>query len=316
VLHHGGLSTDLKHSEIPSSVPRGPWRRPVETAGLTVAAMLAFAANSLLSRAALAGGYVDATDFTTIRLAGGTAVLSILFLVRRSPPPAARLMWGSAVALFAYAIGFSLAYVRVPTGVGALLLFAAVQLTMIAAGLRAGERPPPGEWAGLGVSIAGVVALTAPGLAQPDPIGALLMLGAGVAWGAYSLRGRRSGDALAANAAAFVASLPLALGATGVAVLLGFAHITRTGVLLALASGALASGLGYVAWYAALRELTATRAAVVQLSVPPLAATGGVLILAEHFSFRLLIASLLILSGIALATLSSQEVNIGRTGRR
>lgn len=268
--------------------------------------MLAFAANSLLSRAALAGGHVDATTFTSIRLTGGAAILGILFLMRRTPAPPARLMWGSAFALFTYAIGFSLAYVRVPTGVGALLLFAAVQLTMIGAGLQAGERPSPGEWAGLGVSLAGVVVLTAPGLTQPDPIGALLMLGAGVAWGAYSLRGRRSGDALATNAAAFAATLPLALGATGVAVLLGVAHISRAGMVLALASGALASGLGYVAWYAALRRLTATRAAVVQLSVPPLAATGGVLILAEHFSLRLVIASLLILSGIALAVLSHQ----------
>jgi drug/metabolite transporter (DMT)-like permease len=263
--------------------------------------MLAFAANSLLSRAALGAGSIDATDFTTVRLAGGAAVLGILSLVRRRPPPAARLVWVSAVTLFAYAIGFSLAYVRVPTGVGALLLFAAVQLTMIGAGIRAGERPLPGEWGGLALSIAGLVFLTAPGLAQPNPTGVLLMLGAGAAWGAYSLLGRRSGDAVAANAAAFAATLPLALRASGAAVLLDVAHVSRAGVLLALVSGALTSGLGYVLWYAALRGLTATRAAVVQLSVPPLAATGGVLVLGERFSIRLLVASLLILGGIALA---------------
>lgn len=293
MLHDGGLTA-----------PRAPWHRAVETAALTVAAMLAFAANSILCRAALAGGYVDATDFTTIRLAGGAAVLGILSLMRGSPPRAVRFVWGSAVALFAYAIGFSLAYARVPTGAGALLLFAAVQLTMIGAGLRAGERPRPGEWAGFGLSITGLVVLTGPGLTQPDPIGALLMLAAGVAWGAYSLRGRRSADPLSANAASFAATLPLTLGASGAAVLLGAAHISRPGVLLALASGALASGLGYVVWYAALRGLMVTRAAIVQLSVPPLATTGGVLVLGERFSIRLLAASLLILTGIALAVLS------------
>jgi len=269
--------------------------------------MVAFAANSLLCRAALAGGYVDATNFTTIRVAAGAVVLGILSLVRGSRPPPARLVWSSAIALFAYAIGFSLAYVRVPAGVGALLLFAAVQLTMIGAGLLAGERIAAREWAGLGLSIAGLVVLTGPGLAQPDPTGALLMLGAGVAWGAYSRRGRKSADVVAANAAAFAATLPLALGASGAAALLGAAHISRAGVLFAFASGAVASGLGYVIWYAALRGLTATRAAVVQLSVPPLAATGGVLVLGERFSFRLSAASVLILSGIALAVLSDRR---------
>jgi drug/metabolite transporter (DMT)-like permease len=271
------------------------------TAGLTALAMLAFAANSLLCRAALAGGHADAAGFTVLRLAGGAVTLVLLARARRRPLPGGRRPWGAGVALFVYALGFSLAYLRVPAGAGALLLFAAVQLTMIGGGLLAGERPRLLEWLGLGVSVGGLVVLTRPGLARPDPGGALLMLGAGVAWGVYSLLGRRDEDAVAANAASFARALPLALGACVLAILRGALHLGVAGVLLALASGALASGLGYAAWYAALRGLTATRAAIVQLSVPPLAALGGVLALGESFSPRLAIASLLILGGIALA---------------
>lgn len=269
--------------------------------------MLAFAANSLLCRAALAGGHADAASFTTLRLVGGTVALSLLVRVRGSRSAGGPFAWGSAVALFAYAIGFSLAYVRIPTGVGALLLFTAVQLTMIGAGLRAGERPRVVEWAGLGLSIGGLVVLTRPGLARSDPVGAFLMLGAGVAWGIYSLRGRRGGDAVAANAAAFARAVPLAMVASGLAAVLGVMRLGPLGVLLALAAGALASGLGYAVWYAALRGLTATRASIVQLSVPPLAAVGGVLVLGEDFSSRLVIASFLTLGGIALAVVSHQR---------
>jgi drug/metabolite transporter (DMT)-like permease len=272
-----------------------------ETAGLTAAAMVAFAANSLLCRAALGGGHADAASFTTLRLAGGALALGLLARARGSARPRGGFAWGSAAALFAYAIGFSLAYLRIPAGVGALLLFAAVQLTMVGAGLRAGERPGGLEWAGHALSIAGLVLLTRPGLARPDPAGAALMLGAGAAWGVYSLRGRGQADAVALNAAGFARALPLSLGASLVAVSAGAAHVSPTGVGLALASGAAASGLGYAAWYAALRGITATRAALVQLSVPPLAAAGGVLLLGERFSPRLLVAGLLILGGIALA---------------
>jgi drug/metabolite transporter (DMT)-like permease len=272
-----------------------------ETAGLTAAAMVAFAANSLLCRAALGGGHADAASFTTLRLGGGALALGLLARARGGTAPGEGFAWGSAAALFAYAIGFSLAYLRIPAGVGALLLFAAVQLTMVGAGLRAGERPRALEWAGHALSIAGLVLLTWPGLARPDPAGAALMLGAGAAWGVYSLRGRGRADAVALNAAGFARALPLSLGASLVAVTVGTAHVSPAGVGLAVASGAVASGLGYAAWYAALRGLTATRAALVQLSVPPLAAAGGVLLLGERFSPRLLVAGLLILGGIALA---------------
>jgi drug/metabolite transporter (DMT)-like permease len=279
----------------------------LETAALTAVAMLAFAANSLLCRAALSAGHADAASFTTLRLAGGALVLGLLARARKSPPPGARQAWGSAVMLFAYAIAFSLAYLRVPAGAGALLMFAAVQLTMIAAGLRAGERPRALEWTGLATAIAGLLVLTRPGLTRPDSLGASLMLGAGVAWGLYSLRGRRSTDAVAANAASFARAVPLAVGASALSAWLGATHLAPAGALLALASGALASGLGYVVWYAALRGLTATRAAIVQLSVPPLAAAGGVLVLGENLSARLLVASLLILGGIALAVASHRR---------
>jgi len=271
------------------------------TAALTAAAMLAFAANSLLCRAALAARHADAASFTTLRLVGGAVALSLLAWARGPRRAAASSAWASAVILFAYAILFSLAYLRVPAGTGALLLFAAVQLTMIGAGLRAGERPRALEWAGLAVSLVGLVLLTRPGLAQPDPAGALSMLAAGIAWGLYSLRGRGVADPVAANAGAFARAIPFALAASAVFALAAEAHVTPAGVALALASGALTSGLGYAIWYAALRGLSAMRAAIVQLSVPPLAAALAVLTLGESVSLRLLLASVLILGGIALA---------------
>jgi drug/metabolite transporter (DMT)-like permease len=271
------------------------------TVGLTAAAMLAFAANSLLCRAALGGGHADAASFTMLRLTAGALALSALARVRGSPGPPARPEWGSALALFAYAIGFSLAYRLVPVGVGALLLFAAVQLTMVVAGLRAGERPRALEWAGHTLSIAGVVALTRPGQARPDPIGAALMILAGAAWGVYSLRGRSAGHAAARNAANFSRAVPLALAASAIGALFGPVRVDPLGAWLAVASGAVASAMGYVLWYAGLRRLTTIHAALVQLSVPPLAASAGVVLLGESLSPRLLLAGTLVLGGIALA---------------
>jgi drug/metabolite transporter (DMT)-like permease len=291
--------------------PRTHRNPAIKTAGLTALAMMAFAANSLLCRAALAGGHTDATSFTAVRIAGGAVALGLLARARGSARSRGHLAWGSAVALFAYAIGFSLAYLRIQAGAGALLLFAAVQFTMIGAGLLAGERPRLVEWTGLGLSIAGLVVLTRPGLARPDPWGALLMLGAGVAWGVYSLRGRRAADVLAETAASFARAVPLALGACGLGALVGGMRLGTAGVLLALASGVLASGLGYAVWYAALRGLTATRAAIVQLSVPPLAAAGGALVLGESFSLRLVVASLLVVGGIALAVIGHHRGSAG-----
>jgi len=284
-----------------------PLPRAALTAVLTAAAMLAFAANSLLCRAALGGGLADAASFTTLRLASGALALGALARARGSALTPSRVAWGSALALFTYALGFSLAYLRIPAGAGALLLFAAVQLTMIGAGLRSGERPRALEWVGLAVSLAGLVLLTRPGLTGPDPTGAALMLGAGVAWGVYSLRGRGAADAVAANASAFARAVPLALATSAAFGLIAATRLTPAGVLLAIASGAVTSGLGYAVWYAALRGLSATRAAIVQLSVPPLAAVGGVLALGEDVSLRLVLASVLILGGIALAILGHRR---------
>jgi drug/metabolite transporter (DMT)-like permease len=283
-----------------SHVAPTPWA----TASLTAAAMLAFAANSLLCRAALDGGHSDAATFTALRLLGGAVALGVLTRIRGAPAPPSGFAWGSALALFAYAAGFSLAYTRIPAGVGALLLFAAVQLTMVGAGLLRGERPRPLEWLGLALSLAGLAVLARPGLARPDPVGAGLMLVAGAAWGLYSLRGRGHGDAVAVNAASFARALPLSVAVAAAAALVGATHLRPAGVWLALASGVVASGLGYAVWYAALRGLTATRAAIVQLSAPLLAAAGAVVLLGESFSARLLAASGLILGGIALAVVA------------
>ena len=260
-------------------------------------AMIAFAANSLLCRAALRTGAIDASSFTLVRLTSGALVLSLLVRLRSSggaPPRNLR----SAAALFAYAIAFSIAYLKLPTGTGALVLFGCVQTTMIAAGIRAGERPRPAIWIAIAVALGGLVYLVLPGLGAPDPIAAALMALAGVAWGVYSLRGRGSPDPLAATAINFVWSVPLA--AVAFAIGLVFApHASTRGVVLAATSGAVASGVGYSIWYTALRGLTATRAAVVQLSVPVIAGAGGVLLLGEPLGARLVVSAAAVLGGVA-----------------
>ncbi|HVG61750.1 MAG TPA: DMT family transporter [Hyalangium sp.] len=274
----------------------------MRTAVFTVLALTGFAANSLLCRAALAGGgrLIDAASFTGVRLVSGALMLGLLLRLRGARYQGGS--WSSALALFAYAAGFSLAYVRIPASVGALLLFGCVQATMLGTGLVRGERPRPLEWVGLLLALGGLAALTAPGVTAPDFVGAALMAGAGVAWGVYSLRGRGSTNPLAATAQNFLLSVPLALALSAVStVVQGAPHATAQGLVLAAASGALSSGVGYSLWYAALPHLTATRAAIVQLSVPVLAATGGVLLLGEQVTLRLLGAGTALLCGVLLA---------------
>jgi len=277
----------------------------VRPAALTAAALVGFAANSLLCRAALRPRLVDAATFTSLRLASGAvALLALAAVARPASPPAATVRagsWLSALALFAYAAAFSFAYLRIGAAVGALLLFGAVQATMLGWGLSRGERPRAAEWAGLAVALVGVVALVAPGLSAPDPIGALLMIAAGVAWGVYSLRGRglSSSPPLVATAANFARALPLAAALSLAA--LPAAHLGARGTALAFASGALASGVGYSLWYAALPSMTATRAAVVQLAVPLLAAAGAVALLGEPLTPRVVLSGMAILGGVALA---------------
>lgn len=271
---------------------------------LTAFTLVAFAANSLLCRMALGGELIDPVSFTTLRLVSGAIILvPISRLAAESPTTAQKKgAWGSGMALFVYAIAFSLAYISLDTGMGALILFGAVQATMIGAGLKSGERPHPLQWLGLITALGGLVYLVFPGITAPNPLGALLMLISGIAWGVYSVRGKGVAAPVLSTTANFVRAAPLAVIASLGAFTLF--HIEQTGIVLAVLSGTITSGLGYVLWYKAIRGLTTTRAAIVQLLVPVLAAFGGVVFLAERVSARLAIASALILGGVAMAVLT------------
>ena len=277
---------------------------------LTTLAMLAFAGNSLLCRLALKHTAIDPASFTAIRLIAGALTLWVMVRIRtRSAATLGN--WPSAAALFAYAATFSFAYVSLPAAAGALLLFGAVQVTMIGYGLWSGERPGKAQTAGLCAACAGLGALLLPGLSAPPLQGTLLMLASGVAWGIYSLRGKGGGDATAVNAGNFLRAAPMA-ACLGLA-LLPWASIDRAGFWYAVSSGALASGLGYAVWYTALRGLTATTAASVQLSVPVIAAAGGVVLLDEPLTLRLVLCSIAILGGIALIILAKPASALDRT---
>lgn len=274
------------------------------TALLTLFTMIAFAANSILCRMALGADAIDPVSFTTIRLLSGAAILLLLtrLLSGRSTPNHANTGWKSPTALFVYAIAFSFAYLSLDAGVGALILFGAVQVTMIGAGLVQGERPNPGQWIGLLLAAGGLLYLMLPGAAAPPIGGGLLMAAAGVGWGVYSLRGRGAANPIALTAFNFTRASAFTVAASVVAVL--SIDVTARGALLAVTSGAVTSGLGYALWYRALRGHTATSAAIVQLSVPILAAFGGVALLGEVFTLRLGIASAVTLGGVLLAILS------------
>ncbi len=260
--------------------------------------MLAFASNSLLCRAALSDTTIDAASFTAIRLASGALMLVILLRVRGVRHPVAGGSWPMALMLFAYAVFFSFAYRDLTAATGALLLFGAVQLTMMAWGLWQGERLAGLRLVGLTIAVAGLIVLLLPGLAAPPPLAAGLMLGAGAAWGVYSLLGRGAGEPIAATGGNFLRSVPFA--AVLILTAVGRETVDYTGLFYAVLSGALTSGLGYVLWYAALPALSATTAATIQLSVPAIAAVGGAVLLAEPLTARLLLASAAILGGIAL----------------
>ncbi len=265
---------------------------------LTVVAMLAFAANSLLCRLALGQELIDAATFTTVRVISGAVTLSLIVLFRRRTHDRGIADWRPAAMLFTYMAFFSFAYLSLSAGTGALILFGAVQLTMFIFALKDGEHFPLLSWAGLTLAILGLIYLVSPGLTAPDPLGAALMAIAGIAWGFYSLLGRGVADPLEATARNFVYSVPLVL-----IVSLFFMDefsSSSNGLALAVASGAIASGCGYVVWYAALSGLTATRAATVQLSVPAIAAFGGVVMLSEQITLRLLLASAATLGGVAI----------------
>ncbi len=271
---------------------------------LTATAMSAFAANSLLCRRALGAHLIDAASFTAVRLVSGAMFLALLVIVRQRGSLRIAADAIAVGALFTYGIAFSFAYLGLSAGTGALILFGAVQITMIGSGLIKRERLSTLGWSGLVLACAGLAALLAPGVTAPPISNALLMALAGVAWGVYSLRGRKTPDPLRATASNFLWSVPLALLSVPM-----FAHppmVSTQGLALAAASGAIASGLGYVIWYAALARLPAIAAASVQLSVPVIAAVGGVLFLGEHASLRLLLSSFAVLGGIALVLRSRQ----------
>jgi drug/metabolite transporter (DMT)-like permease len=269
-------------SRIPANIA-------TRTALLTAVAMVAFAANSLLCRLALGQELIDAASFSTVRVISGAVTLALIVLIRGRSHDRGTADWRTVATLFIYMAFFSFAYLSLSAGTGALILFGAVQLTMFIFALREGEHFPLLSWAGLTLALLGLIHLVSPGVTAPDPLGAVLMAIAGIAWGLYSLWGRSAANPLEATARNFVYSVPL--------VLIGSLFFWRdfssstNGLALAVASGAIASGCGYVIWYAALPGLTATRAATVQFSVPVIAAFGGVIMLSEQITLRLLLAS-------------------------
>ena len=273
-------------------------------AGLTVLALLAFAGNSLLCRAALRDTAIDPTSFTLLRIVAGALVLALLVSLR-APAQLRAGSWTSAAALFVYAIAFSYAYIGLSAGTGALILFGAVQASMLGWALLRGERFGAVQTLGFVLAIAGLIGLLLPGLSAPPLGAALLMLLAGIAWGVYSLRGRGAGDPTAVTAGNFLRAVPIAGAALAVALLLApvAVQIDVPGSLYAIASGALTSGLGYAIWYRALPQLRASTAATVQLSVPVITAVAGVFLLSEPVTLRLVLTSIAVLGGVALVVL-------------
>ncbi len=267
---------------------------------VTALALIAFAANSLLNRAALAGGHIDPASFTVIRIVSGAVMLGALIALSGAGWRA-RLGEGSlasAAALLAYAVFFSYAYLTLEAGIGALILFGAVQICMIGWSLAMGERPKAMRWNGIAAAVGGFVWLVSPGVSAPEPLGAALMAVAGLAWGVYSLRGKGVADPTAATAGNFLIATPMSLP---LLLFIGDDPIAMEGVLLAVTSGAITSGLGYALWYAALRHLEGTVASICQLLAPAIAAAASVALLGEPATARLLLAGLLILGGVAVA---------------
>jgi drug/metabolite transporter (DMT)-like permease len=271
------------------------------TIAYTVLALAAFAANSILCRMALREGVVDPATFSTVRFASGAMMLIVVGARTKRPFFPLSGSWVAAISLAIYALPFAFAYTQLSAGTGALIMFGCVQVTMLVAALSAGERPHAVQWVGLIVALAGLVNLVFPGLTAPSPLGAALMATAGVCWGLYSLLGRSASNPLLQNTGNFVRAVPL------IAVVSVFTtpsiHIEPRGAVLSIASGAVATGLGYVVWYAAVRGLSAVRASVVQLAVPLIAAGGGVLLLSETVTLRLVSSTILVLGGITMATL-------------
>lgn len=279
-------------------------KSPLRTASLTSLTMLAFAGNSLLCRIALRDTAIDAASFTSIRLISGALVLAALMYARPGRVAAAG-SWRAATLLFGYAAFFSFAYRQLSAATGALLLFGAVQTTMLGYGLLRGEQLGRAQLAGLMIAVAGLIYMLLPGLSSPPLLGSIFMVGAGMAWGGYSLLGRGVLDPSAATAGNFLRAVPLTVALS--LCMIGQTSIDPPGAFYAALSGGIASGLGYVLWYAVLPSLRPVSAAIIQLSVPAIAAVGGVVLLSEQITLRLLLTSVAILGGIALVVLSRRR---------
>ena len=274
-----------------------PWKTVLKVLLLTSCALTAFAANSILCRFALGTESIDAAGFTCIRLLSGVVALFLILFVRAGLSPTRSMgSWSAGLMLFLYAVTFSYAYLELDTGTGALILFGSVQTTIVGVSIVRGNRLLWIEWVGLAISFAGLVYLLLPGVSAPSIPGFVLMSIAGAAWGFYTLLGRGSDNPLADTAYNFLRSMPLTLVILIAA--FGDFHITTAGAMLAILSGAVTSGLGYTIWYTALKNITATQAAVSQLAVPVIAALGGVIFMAELITLRLTVAAVMILGGI------------------
>lgn len=272
---------------------------PLRTSLYTAMALIAFAANPVLCRMAMAGDQIGAAGFTIVRLLSGAVVLGLIVLLRHGGIAGKNRGQGSAAfMLFLYAVTFSFAYIRLDTATGTLILFSTVQITMVLASLKSGNRLHRLEWAAMAIAFAGFIYLLLPGISSPSITGFLLMTVAGIAWGMYTLKGQGSDRPLIDTAYNFFRTMPfLALLLAG---LFYDSRFTKEGVFLAMLSGGIASGIGYFIWYAALRGLSTIQSAVVQLSVPVIAAAGGVVFVSEPITPRLVVAALLILGGVLL----------------
>jgi drug/metabolite transporter (DMT)-like permease len=278
-----------------------------KTLAITFLALTAFAANSVLCRLALGANTIDASSFTVIRLlSGALALLALLKINNKEENHAAKGSWSASIVLFLYAITFSFAYITLDTGTGALILFGSVQITMIMLSIISGNRLYVMEWLGILIAFFGLFYLVLPGISTPSVFGFSLMTIAGIAWGIYTIKGRGSDHPLIDTAYNFLRTLPFVF----VLAIVSFqsSYYTLDGVLLAVLSGGIASGMGYTIWYIALRRITATQAAVVQLSVPVIAALGGVIFVAEMITARLIISSAMILGGIFLVLMGRHYV--------
>ncbi len=274
--------------------------KQLKNLALTAIALLAFAMNSILCRLALGEASIDAASFSTIRLFSGACILWIITSIQKGEISFKFSgNWVSAIFLFLYVITFSFAYVNLSAGMGALILFGSVQVTMVIAALFSGERPYLLEWIGLLVALIGLGYLVSPGLSAPPLIQSTLMAVAGISWGLYTFRGKKSLYPLFDTTSNFIYALPFVFLVNGVFIFK--TSLLTKGIVLAILSGAFASGIGYAIWYAALKGMSATQAATVQLAVPILAAIGGVLLLSEHITIRLILSSIMILSGIGIA---------------